>query len=229
MSAPGILRGTWVVLKKDITLEWRSRARLNALLFFAVATLLLFSFALGANAASMRQGAPGYLWLAIFFSSVLSLGESFRVEAENMSLDALRLAPVDARSIFLGKALGSTLLCWLLSIALVPLTIGLFDVHPQQGLLKFFGVLLLGSMAISAPGTVYGAIASNARARDVLLPLLLFPVLIPSLIGAVKSTELVLTGDPMGEMGDWIVFLFAFNLAYWAVGFAVFPRVIEDD
>ncbi len=229
MSRPGLLQTVVFVLGKDLQIEWRTRARLNALLFFAVATLLLFSFALGSEVHTMRQSAPGFLWLAIFFSSVLSLSESFRIETENLALDSMRLVPTDPRAIFLGKALGSTLLCWLLAMALVPLTIALFDVHPEGGVGALAGAILLGSLAISAPGTVYGAIASNARARDVLLPLLMFPVLIPALIGSVKATSLIIEGDPMNQLGSWVLFLIVFNVVYWAVGFLVFPRVIEDD
>ncbi len=229
MSRPGLFSTALIVFKKDLQIEWRTRARLTALLFFAVATLLLFSFALGADAPSLRKGAPGFLWLALFFSSVLSLGESFRNESDNQAIDALRLAPVSARAIFIGKALGSTLLCWILAVALVPMSVALFDVGIAEGVPKLVLALLLGCMAISAPGTVYGAIAANARARDVLLPLLMFPVLIPALIGAVYATTLILGGDPQAKSGTWLLFLFLFNLVYWAVGFLVFPKVIEDD
>jgi len=229
VKRPGLIATALIVFRKDLAIEWRTRARLTALLFFAVATLLLFSFALGADAPTLRKSAAGFLWLAIFFSSVLSLSESFRNETDNQAIDALRLAPVNPRAIFIGKALGSTLLCWLLALALVPMSVALFDVGAKEGVAKLVLVLLLGSLAISAPGTVYGAIAANARARDVLLPLLMFPVLIPALIGAVVATSLIIGGDPQQKAGDWLFFLFLFNLVYWAVGFLVFPKVIEDD
>ena len=90
-------------------------------------------------------------------------------------------------------------------------------------------MLFLGCAAISAPGTLYAAIAANARARDVLLPLLLFPVLIPGLLASVKGTALILEGDPMHQVGSWVGLLGAFNVLYWSLGFALFPRVIEDD
>lgn len=222
-------RTIWMVIQKDLQIEWRTRARLNGLVFFALATLLMFSFALGPDTAILRRNAGGYLWLGVLFASVLSLGESFRIETENNCLDGLRLAPVDARAIFLGKALGNTLMLWILSIVITPVTVALYDVSVKEGVLKLFGVLLLGCFGISAPGTIYGAIASNARARDVLLPLLLFPVLIPSLLASVKATGLILEGDPMGQLGSWLGLLGAFNLLYWGLGFALFPRVIEDD
>jgi len=221
-------RAAAAVLRKDLLIEWRSRARLNALVFFSVATLLLFSFALGANADILRASASGYLWLGILFSSVLSLGESFRVETENQSMEGIRLLPTDARAIFLGKAFGNAALLFLLGWLLVPLILGLYGVSITMGLPRLALVLFLGCTGISAPGTVYAAISANARARDVLLPLLLFPLLVPALISAVHATSAVLRGDAMGDYASWLYLLGAFNLIYWGLGFALFPKVIEE-
>lgn len=243
---PGILGTTVVLLRKDLLIEWRTRARLNALVFFAFATLLLFSFALGPDTASLRRAAGGYLWLAILFSSTLALGESFRVENENHALDGVRLAPADPRSVLLGKALGNTAMLFALGWLLLPMMMALYDVQllptavvelagaDQAGselwrqLGRYGLVLLLGTLAIAGPGTVYSAIANNARARDVLLPLLLFPLIIPALLSAVKATTLVLQGDPMNQLGSWLALLTAFDVIYWGLGFALFPRVVED-
>jgi heme exporter protein B len=225
----GLLGGMWQVLRKDALLEWRTRARLSALIFFALATLLLFSFALGTETLLLRKNAAGYVWLAILFSSTLSLGESFRVEMENRALDGLRLAPANPRAIFLGKAVGNTLLLWLLAAIIWPIAIALFDVQVREGPTVLFGVTLLGCMAISAPGTMYAALSANARSRDVLLPLLLFPVLIPGLLGAVKGTALILEGDPMQQLNSWVSLLGAFNVVYWALGFGLFPVVLEGE
>ncbi len=226
---PGLVATTLLVLRKDLLIEWRTRARLNALVFFALATLLMFNFALGPDTVLMRAHAAGYLWLAILFSSVLSLGESFRIESENLALDGIKLAPADARAIFLGKALGNAMILLLLGLVLVPITIALFDVQITLGLPTMLGILIVGSLAISAPGTIYAAIASNARARDVLLPLLLFPILIPALLACVKASTLVLQGDPMNQLGSWVRLLLGFVVVYWSMGFVLFPRVIEDD
>ncbi|GMU03253.1 heme exporter protein CcmB [Corallococcus caeni] len=225
---PGLLATTLVLLRKDLLIEWRTRARLNALVFFAMATLLLFSFALGPDTKLLERNAGGYLWLAILFASVLSLGESFRVETENACLDGVRLAPADARAIFLSKALGNALLLLALAVVLVPVMVALYGVRIVTGVGDLAGILVLGSLALSAPGTVYAAISSNARARDVLLPLLLFPLVIPALLSAAKGTTLVLQGDPMQQLGSWQGLLLGFNLIYWGVGFVLFPRVIED-
>src|SRR5690606_19161191 len=128
MNAPGLLRTTWILLRKDLLLEWRTRARLNALVFFALATLLLFSFALGPDTTLLARHAGGYLWLALLFASVLSLGESFRVEQENHCLDGLRLVPTDARALFLAKAVGNTLMLVFLALVLLPVMVALYSV-----------------------------------------------------------------------------------------------------
>jgi heme exporter protein B len=226
--ATSIFSATLIIIRKDLLIEWRTRARLNALIFFALATLLMFSFAV-ADPMTLRKNASGYLWLAILFASVLSLGESFRIETENQALDGVRLAPADPRALFLGKALGNTLMLWTLALVITPVTVALYDVSMKLGALRLAAVLFLGCAGISAPGTIYAAIASNARARDVLLPLLLFPVLIPALLASVKATGLVIEGDPMLQLDDWLKLLGGFNLLYWGLGFALFPRVIEDD
>lgn len=224
----GLLGSTWALLRKDLLIEWRTRARLNALVFFALATLLLFSFALGPDTQLLARNAGGYLWLALLFASVLSLGESFRVEQENQCLDGLRLAPADPRALFLAKAVGNALLLFLLGVLLFPVMVALYGVQLALGPGEFLLVLLLGCMSLAAPGTVYSAIASNARARDVLLPLLLFPLVVPALLGAAKATNLVLQADPMNQLGSWLGLLGGFNLIYWGLGFVLFPRVVED-
>ncbi|HYV44459.1 MAG TPA: heme exporter protein CcmB [Myxococcaceae bacterium] len=227
-ARPGFWLSALLVLQKDLLIEWRSRARLNALVFFALSTLLLFSFALGADTRILGRSAGGYLWLAIMFASVLALGESFRVENENGALDGLRLLPVDPRAIFVGKATGNAALLMVVAVVLVPVTLAVYDVRPLEGLPRLGGVLALGCLGISAPGTMYAAITSRSRAKDVLLPLLLFPILIPALIACSKAATLVLHGDAMQELRSWTGLLLGFNAAYWSLGILLFPSIIED-
>lgn len=227
-QSPGLLRTTWILVRKDLLLEWRTRARVNALVFFALSTVLLFSFALGPDTTFLRRAAGGTLWLALLLASVLALGESFRVEQENAALDGLRLAPADPRGLFLAKALSNSAMLALVGLLILPVLFALASVTPVLGFGRLLLVLALGCLAISAPGTVYAAIASHARSRDVLLPLLLFPLLIPAVVAAAKATSLVFEGDPMLQFGSWLGLLAAFNLVYWSLGFALFPRVVED-
>lgn len=233
MSAPlrrpaGILSCAAIIFRKEMLLEWRTRARLNALVFFSLITLLLFWFASSMDPTTLRRNAGGYLWVALMFASVLSLGESFRVESENSALDGLRLAPADARGIFLGKALGNAAILFSLSVVLLPALVALYDVHFALNIGWLVLVLALGSLAVSAPGTVHSAIATHVRARDVLLPILLFPLLVPALLAAVRATSLIMQGDPQGDLKSWLGLLIAFDLIYWGIGLALFPAVIEE-
>ena len=224
----GVWRAIGLVIQKDAIVEWRSRARLNATIFFAVMTLLLFSFAVGPHQALLSRNAPGFFWLAIFLASVLSLGESMRLESENDALDGLRLLPIDPLAIFLGKAAVNTTFLFGLGVIILPLALAIYDAELKLGVTALLSVLFLGAAAVSAPGTLYAALAVQAKARDVLLPLLLFPILVPGLLASVKATALVFEGDPMNQLASWRTLLIVFDLTYWLLCSLLFGRVIED-
>lgn len=227
-TAPqGLLAATLTVIRKDALLEWRGRARLNATFFFALLTLLLFSFALGPSHQMQAKAAAGFLWLAIFLASILSLSESMRIEQENDALEGLRLIPINPKAVFLGKALVNTLFLFILGLVLVPAAIAIYDVPVELGLWRLTAVILGGCAGISAPGTLQAAIAVQARARDVLLPLLLFPILIPGLVAAVSATDLIFHGDPLQRLSAWAAFLAGFVLIYWLLCTLLFGRVVE--
>ncbi len=221
-------RQATTVLRKDLLIEWRTRARATSLVFFSFASLLLFSFAVGADARLLARNAPGYLWLALFFASILALGESFRVESENNALEGMRMLPADPRGIFVGKALGNAALLAALGFLLVPVCVALFDVKLVLGFWRLAMIIVLGALAIAAPGTFYSAITAHARARDVLLPVLLFPLLVPALVSVAKSTALVFQGDPMEEASSWLSLLGAFGVIYWTLSVLLFPKVVEE-
>lgn len=223
-----MMRAVWLVLHKDLLIEWRSKARLNALLFFSLATLLLFSFAMGPDTKLMGKHGGAYLWLAALFASVLSLGESFAIERENRALDGLRLLGLPPAAIFLGKAIASTLLSMGLVLALVPVMVALYDVHIYESLWWFPLLAFLGALALSILGTLFSAMASLTRARDVLLPLLLFPLLVPALLSLTRSTQLVIVGDPMRHLDAWVGLLVCFDVVYCALGFLLFAWVMEE-
>lgn len=214
-------------LRKELLLQWRTRAQMVAVFVFGAATLLLFSFAVGPNAAALRQFSGGFLWLAMLLASTLTLAESFRVEHEHRALEGLLLLPVSARLIYYGKAIANAVQLALLGIALVPVMVVLYDAAtPRVGTLVT--VIVLGAAGLSAPGTLYAAMTSQAHARQTLLPLLLFPLVVPVLLAGVKATSLLILGDPMGQAGSWVVLLIAFNAIYWSLCGLLFDRVVED-
>ncbi len=224
----GVVAATSRLLVKDVVLEWKSRARLNATLFFALLTLLLFSFAVGPHSATLAQHAAGFLWLAVFLSSVLALSESMRLESDNDALDGLRLLPVPPLAVFLGKAAVNAVYLFILGVLMVPIALAIYGAQISTSFAQLALILFLGAGAISAPGTLFATIAMQARARDVLLPLLLFPILVPGLLAAVKATTLVMQGDPMAQLDSWRALLIAFNIIYWLLCSVLFGRIIEE-
>lgn len=216
------------VLRKDLVLSWRGRARIVAMVSFAVVTLMLFSFAVGPATDVLSKHAGGYLWLALLLSSTLALGQSFQLELEDAALEGLMLLPVDPRALFFGKAAANALQLVVLGVVLVPVALALYATSVQGSWLALLGVLLLGCLALAAPGTLYSAMTSRAKGKDVMLPLLLFPLVVPVLLAATKATSLALGGDPMGQLPSWSAILGVFDLVYWSLCPLLFGRVLDD-
>lgn len=217
-----------LVFRKDMLLQWRTRARFMAVLAFGVTTLLLFSFAVGPDTSVLRLHASGYLWLGVLMASTLSLSESFRLEIQHGAMDAMRLIPADARALYYGKAVANLVVLAALGTLLIPFMIALYDTPVVMGFPRLLGVVLLGAAGLSAPGTLYATLAARARSSDVLLPLLLFPLLVPALLASVKATALVLEGDPMGQLASWTGLLVAFDTIYWSLCGLLYRFVVED-
>jgi heme exporter protein B len=221
------VRALAAALRKDLLLQWRTRAHVVGVFVFGSVSLLLFSFAIGPNAAALRQHAAGFLWLALLLSSTLALAESFHAETEGRALEGLLLLPADPRALFYAKAIANTLQLSLVGAGLVPVMVILYDAATPR-LTGLLGVVLLGSAGLSGPGTFYAAMTSQVRAKQTLLPLLLFPLVVPALLAAVKATSLLVLGDPMGQLGAWVGLLLAFDALYWSLCGLLFGRVVED-
>lgn len=214
-------------LRKELLLQWRTRAQLLAAFVFGAVTLLLFSFAVGPEAAALRRHAAGFLWMALLLASTLSLSESLQTEMEDEALEGLLLLPVSPAALFYGKALANWLQLALLGVVLVPVIVVLYDADATR-VLALSGVVLAGSAGLAAPGTFYAAMTARSRSQQALLPLLLFPLVVPVLLAGVKATALVLHGDPMGQLGSWLVLLAAFNGIYWPLCGLLFERVVDE-
>lgn len=221
------LRRVQAIVWKDLTAERRSRAGFNAVAFLGVLILLLFGFALGPDADALRQAAAGALWLAILFAGVLAFNRSYQLELDGAALEPLLLYPAPRWTIFAGKFVANLLFVVLLELVVVPVAIVLFQVKSAAGWLPAGGVLFLGSIGFVALGTFYASMASRSRAREVLLPLLLFPMLIPVLLASAEATSALLAGDPMRDAGAWISLLAAFDVIFVVASFVAFDHVIE--
>jgi heme exporter protein B len=213
---------------KDLTTERRSKANFNAVLFLAALMLLMFGFALGPDAASLRAAAAGIVWLTILFSGNLAFHRSYQVELEGGALETLLLYPGARSSIFLGKLLANLVFVLLVLLALIPIAIVLYDLSIGRTAPLLFLVIFLGTFGFVTLGTFYGSMASRSRAREVILPLLLFPMLVPVLVASVEATGALLQGDPMGEAGRWIRLLLSFDVIFLGASILAFGAVIEE-
>ncbi|HJQ37034.1 MAG TPA: heme exporter protein CcmB [Thermoanaerobaculia bacterium] len=214
-------------LRKELLLQWRTRGQFLAVFVFGAATLLLFSFGVGPNAEMLRMFSAGFLWLGLLLSSTLTLAESFHAEMENRALEGLLLLPSDPRALYYGKAIANWLQLALLGCGLVPVMVILYDAGTTQ-LPKLLLVIVLGTAGLSAPGTLYAAMTAQVKAKQTLLPLLLFPLIVPALLASVKATSLAILGDPMRQSSSWIALLGAFDLIYWSLCGLLYGRVVEE-
>ncbi len=217
----------WALLHKDLLVGWRGKARLAGLASFAVALLLLFSFAVGPDSAALRDHASAYLWLAVLSASTLLLTQSFQQEVEAGALEGLLLLPVGPQALYFAKATANLLLLALLAAALLPLAVLLFDLAPAGSIPGLLAVLVLGAAGIVGPGTLYAALTAKVAAQQVALPVLLFPLVVPPMVAAVKATDLLLEGDPMGQLSSWLGILVVFDLVYWALSGLLFGKVVD--
>ena len=213
---------------KDLTTERRTKATFNGVIFLAALMLLLFGFALGPDAEALRAAAAGVLWLTVLFSGVLAFNQSWQLELEGGALEALLLYPGDRRAIYLGKLAANLVVVLLVLVLVVPMAAVLFNLPLLQPFPGLVGVFALGTFGFVTLGTFYAAMASRVRAREVLLPLLLFPMLVPLLVGAVGATRALLAGDVMGDARAWMRLLAAFDLIFFMASLLAFEYVLED-
>ncbi|MCL4820729.1 MAG: heme exporter protein CcmB [Vicinamibacteria bacterium] len=214
-------------LYKELLLQWRTRARVLSVVVFGATALLLMSFAIGPDAGALRMHAGGFLWLALLLSSTLTLEASLEAETEQQALEGLLLLPVPPTILFYAKALANTLQLALLGAVLVPVAIVLYGAETARPL-ALFGLLVLGAAGLAAPGTLYATMTARARAKQTLLPLLLFPLVVPVLIAATKASSLLILGDPMRQLAAWLTLLAAFCGIYWTLCGLMFGLIVED-
>jgi heme exporter protein B len=216
------------VLRKDLLIEWRGRSRLVALGCYALTFLLLFSFAVGPNTTALREHAAAYLWLSVLAVSTLLLVQSFQMETEAGALEGLLLLPVGPGALFYGKSLANLVFISLVGFMALPISLLLFDLAPVGSPFLLVLVIILGAGGFAAPGTLYAGLTARVPAQQLMLPVLLFPLVVPAVLSAVKATSLILLGDPMGQLSVWMAVQLCFDLIYWSLCGLLFSKVVEE-
>ena len=220
-------RRAGIVLWKDLLTERRSKEQVNALFFFALLLLFLFQFALGADRERLGAALPGLLWLGFVLSGLLGLGRAFLVERENDCWEGLLLAPGDKSAIYVGKFVGNLVVMLLVEAIVLALFALFFNIDLGPHLPGLTLVIVLGTVGFAAVGTLFAAMTAHVRARELLFPVLLLPVQVPVLLGAVKATEAVLSGEPLSAVGHWLKLLVAADVIYLTVGILTFDVLLE--
>ncbi|MBI4213155.1 MAG: heme exporter protein CcmB [Chloroflexi bacterium] len=213
------------LLAKDLQIEFRTRDTLTAILIFALLVLVTFNFALDIRPEIADAVGPGILWIAVVFTGPVGIGRTFSEERDRGTLELLVSSPVDRSAIFLSKVASSMAIMVAAQGLLVPAFVGLFNVQLEPG--AIVPVLLLGDLGLAAVTTLLSAMAAHTRAREVLLPVLIFPIIVPLLIAVVQATSLVL-GSELARDRPWLGLLVAFDAIYLSLGVAVFEYVVEE-
>jgi heme exporter protein B len=221
-------RTALAIARKDAVAELRGRHATVSTLFFSAVVLLLFGFALGPDSARLAAAAPGLLWLAVVFAGLLAVNRLHLLETDDGALEQLALYPVSRRAIYFGKALGGMAVMLVLGLVVLGAVGILFAVDVASAWLPLLTTVVLGEVGIAAVGTFYAGVTVRLRAREVMLPLLMLPVLAPLLLAAVKATAAALAGDPFGELGAWLQLLVAFDVIMVVAGAATYGYLLED-
>src|SRR5579862_6725905 len=223
-SAFAVTRAT---LLKDLRMEWRSKDAINSMLFFALLVVVIFSFAFNPTAEESRQIAGGLIWVAFLFATVVALNQTWARELRNQVLDAYRVSPAPPNALFLAKTFGNFLFVIVLECLMTPLFVVFYELRSVGPVWQLIVVTLLGTWALVVNGTFFAALSIRTRSREIMLPLILFPISIPAIQGMVEATRILLAGD--GSARFWIVLLLTYDVVFTTACLALFETVLQAE
>lgn len=223
-----LVKQAYLLLRKDLLLELRRRDSLLTMFFFGTLLLFVFHFAFDMPPDEVAELAPALLWLAFLFTGTLGLAQLFQAERDNHCLDALLLSPLDRGALFLAKTGFNLILMLVVEVVVIPLFWILFNLSGWNLLPQLFLVTLLGTVGFCVLGTITAAITLRARARELLLPLVLFPLMIPVILATIRCMETVLRSGSFGDATPWLRLLLGFDVIFLTIGVLIFDWVIES-
>ncbi|MCZ6670353.1 MAG: heme exporter protein CcmB [Acidobacteria bacterium] len=222
------LRAVCIIAGKDLRVEFRQRENFTLMLFFSLVILVIFHFTLDFTELSFETVGAGVIWIAIHFTGILTLGHSFRQEQAQDSLRGLRLTPIDPAAIYLGKWLANTATLFAMEVVLIPLIAVTLNFPLARFAGPLFLLIALHTIGFSALGTLFAAIAAQTRRGETLFPLLVFPVEIPLIGSAVRSTTTILNRGTLADVVPWLELATAFNLLVLGAGVLLFEYILEE-
>src|SRR5438045_3433234 len=213
-------------LIKDLRLEWRSKDAIHSMLFFALLVVVIFSFSFDPIAEEARRIAGGLVWVAFLFAAVVALNQTWARELRNQVLDAYRVSPAPANALFLAKALGNFIFVMVLEALMTPLFIVFYNLRALGPAYQLLIVAALGTWALVVNGTFFAAMSLRTRSREIMMPLLLFPISIPALLAMVQATTNILTGEGARV---WIALLLSYDLVFTTACLLLFETVLNAE
>ncbi len=220
---------TAAIIKKDLRSEFRTKEVFNSAAVFSLLVIVVFSMAFEPTSQQARALSGGLLWVAFTFSGLLALSRTFAREVPNDCLLGLRLAPISPAAIFLGKLCGNLIFLGVLNLLLLPLFVVFYNVPVSDRVWPLIGVVLLGSWGLATVGTTFAAIAASVRLRELMLPVLLFPIELPLIVSLVEATTAILRGaETFVEIGTWIQLSFGFDVIFTVLSLFLFEHILDE-
>jgi heme exporter protein B len=220
------LSDAFIIASKDILTEIRNREVLSSVVVFAVLVIIIFNFAFGSSERAAGLVAPGILWATFAFAGILAFNRSFVMEKEEDCIEGLMTAPISREAIYLGKFFGNTFFIILVQLIVIPVFSLLFNINFFN--LELLVITILATLGFASTGTLFAAMAVNTRARELVLPILFFPIVSPVIIGAVNASALVLEGQSFAAINQWIGILVAFDAIFIVASYLIFSFIIEE-
>jgi heme exporter protein B len=228
VNPPGTFAAAWLLAKKDLAIEFRTKTAFLSAMLFAVLSLAIFYFTWDESIVTAADRAPGVLWVVLTFSALLGLQRSFGIEEHDRGIDALLISPISREAIYLGKALGNLIFLSAMQAITIPALILFYNLHIASALLAVSGIVLLTVVGIVAVGTLFSAMAVNTRLAELLLPMLSLPFFVPILMCAAKATSDIISGAPAGSARPYLNLLVAFDVVFVVACTLAFPYTLEE-
>lgn len=216
------------IVWKDFVTELKTRELFSSMFVFAVLVMLIFIFSLNLSVVKANQVGPGVLWVAILFAGTLGLNRSFTLQKENGCLQGLMLAPVDRSAIYFGKMLSNLAFLLIMETFLLPVFMIFFNVDLASHLGSLLAVIFMGTLGFSALGTLLSSLSSNLKTREIMLPILLYPLIVPIAIGSVQLTGQILDGKSLADMMNWVALIICFDIIFISASIMTIDHILEE-
>ena len=216
------------IIWKDFAVELKTRELFVSMFIFAVLVILIFIFSVDLSIVNSNQVGPGVLWVAILFSGTIGLNRSFMLEKENQCIQGLMLAPIDRSAIYFGKMISNLAFLLIMEAFILPIFMIFFNVDLISHIFPLLFVILIGTIGFSALGTLLSSLSANLKTRDIMLPILLYPLMVPIAIASVKMTSQVLLGEELSSVMKWIGLTLCFDIIFIGVSIMTIDYILEE-